>query len=90
MKSLHVSYIEETGVIETIEDTSSEVWEDVCERFDNDVSRIKEVSDQEGFNTLYVCYDEKNQPEYYLVKEDETLSELRKKTFLKKLGRGKG
>lgn len=88
MKSLHVKYNAESGAIEKIGDASPEVWEEVCDRFDNDVSRIREVTDQKGYNTLYVCYDEKNRPEYYLVEVDKTLNKLRRKTFRKKLGMG--
>lgn len=87
MKSLRVTYNDDTGAIETIETASTEVWEEVCERFDNDVRRVRKVSGQKGFNTLFVCYDENNKQEYYLVEVNETLRKLRQKTFLKKLGR---
>ena len=86
MKSIHVKYDSKNETIEPIENASPEVWEEVCDRFDNDVSRVREVTDQDGYNTLYVCYDENNQPEYYVVDVDETLNKLRRKTFLKKLG----
>ena len=86
MKSLHVKYDEKNGAIERIGDASPEVWEEVCDRFDNDVSRIKTVTDQKGYNTLFVCHDEENRPEYYLVEVDDTLSKLRGRTFRRKLG----
>ena len=86
MKSLQVKYNDKSGTIEPIDDASPEIWEEVCERFDNDVSRIRAATDQEEYNALYVCYDENNRPEYYLVEVDETLNKLRRKTFLKKLG----
>lgn len=88
MKSLHVNFNEATQAIDTIETAVPETWEEVCERFDNDVRRVMAVSDPKGYTALYACYDENNQPVYYLVKEDRTLMKLRRKTFLGKLGRG--
>lgn len=87
MQSLQVNFDETTETIEPIESASPEPWDAVCERFDNDVRRIKTVSDTKGYNTLYACYDEDNQPIFFLVKEDEALATLRQRTFLSKLGR---
>ncbi|MFO7714020.1 hypothetical protein [Desulfosarcina sp.] len=89
MKSLHISYNEATQTIDRIDNAAPEHWGTVCERFDNDVQRIKDVSDASGYNALYVCYDANNQPEYYLVEEDAALLKLRRKTFLSKLGQTK-
>jgi len=86
MQSIHVDYNQTTGTITRIEAASPEPWDAVCERFDNDVHRIMDVTDQAGFNALYACYDENNQPVYYLVEEDRTLSKLRHRTQLSKLG----
>ncbi|MBC2712648.1 MAG: hypothetical protein HGJ94_17175 [Desulfosarcina sp.] len=86
MKSLHVNFNEATQAIDTIETASPEPWDAVCERFDNDVQRIMAVSDPKGYTALYACYDENNQPVYYLVEEGEALTKLRQKTFLSKLG----
>jgi hypothetical protein len=87
MQSLHVNFNEASETIETIGDASPEPWDEVCERFDNDVQRMMVVSDREGYTALYACYDENNQPVYYLVEEGEALMKLRHKTFLNKLGR---
>ena len=87
MKSLHVNFNEATQAIEVIENVSPEPWSAVCERFDNDVRRIKTIADQEGYSALYTCYDEDNQPVYYLVEEGEALTKLRQRTLLRKLGR---
>jgi hypothetical protein len=86
MKSLQVNYNEATQTIDTVESQLPEPWDAVCKRFDNDVHRIKDVSDRKGYTALYVCYDEDNQPVYYIVEEDEALMKLRQKTFLSKLG----
>jgi hypothetical protein len=86
MKSLHVRFNATTQAIDTIENASAEPWAEVCERFDNDVHRIMDLSDPKGYTALYACYDENNQPDYYMVEEGETLLKLRHKTFLGKLG----
>lgn len=86
MQSLHVDYNEAAGTIARIDTASPEPWGAVCERFDNDVRRIMDVTDQAGYNALYTCYDEANQPVFYLVEEDETLLKLRHRTHLRKLG----
>ena len=86
MQSLHVEYNDADGTVTRIGNASPEPWDSVCERFDNDVRRIMDVTDEAGYNALYACYDENNQPVYYLVEEDERLLKLRRKTQLNKLG----
>jgi hypothetical protein len=87
MKSLRVNFDEATQAVDPIDNASPDPWDVICERFDNDVRRIKTVSDTKGYNALYACYDENNQPVYYLVEEGEGLTKLRHRTFLDKLGR---
>jgi len=89
MKSLRVNFDETDQSTTPIENATIEPWDDVCERFDNDVHRIMTVSDQEDFTAIYACYDDNNEPAYYLVEEDEDLAKLRRKIFLKKLGRAR-
>lgn len=86
MKSMHVEYNQASRTIDTIANASPEAWDAVCERFDNDVRRIRDVSDQNEYTALYACYDENNQPFYYMVEENESLIKMRRKTFLSKLG----
>ncbi|BBO93352.1 hypothetical protein [Desulfosarcina ovata] len=86
MQALHVNFTEATRAIENVADASPEPWQDVCERFDDDVHRIMDVTDQAGYTALYACYDENNQPVYYLVEEGKALARLRHKNFLSKLG----
>jgi hypothetical protein len=87
MKSLQVNFDPATRTIDNIENAAPESWVAVCERFDNDVQRIEDAPDAPGYTALYACYDEANQPHYYLVEEDTALLKLRRKTFLSKLGR---
>lgn len=86
MKSLRVSLNGTTQAVEPIDNVSPESWGEVCDRFENDVRRIKTVSEPAGYNALYACYDENNQPVYYLVEEGDALTKLRHRTFLEKLG----
>ena len=87
MKALRVEYNSDPGTIDTLPDESPEPWDTVCDRYDNDVQRIKSVSDRDTYSALYACYDEDNQPTYYLVEEGAALTRMRRKTFLSKLGR---
>ena len=87
MKSLRVEYNSDSGTIDLLPDASPEAWDAVCERYDNDVQRIESVADRDDYTALYACYDEDNQPIYYLVEEGEALTKMRRKTFLSKLGR---
>ena len=87
MKSLRVEYNPDSGAIDILADVSPEAWDVVCERYDNDVQRVESVSDREDYSALYACYDENNQPIYYLVEEGAALTRMRQKTFLSKLGR---
>lgn len=86
MKSLNVSYDKETDRITLIETAKDEEWIEVCERFEDDVQRVKFIEHPDGYNALYQCFDSENVPFYYLVKEDARLKRLRHKVFLSKLG----
>ena len=86
MKSINVNYDEETDAISPIETAKDEGWIDICERFDNDVHRIKSIEHPNGYTALYQCLDSENEPFYYLVQEDARLKRLRHKVFFNKLG----
>ena len=87
MQAIKIKYDEADRVIEPIESASQELWDAVCERYDNDVRRIRDVDDRKPYTAVYACYDENNQPVYYLVEEDKALMRMRRRTFLSKLGR---
>lgn len=87
MKALKVDFDKKMAKIVTAEGVTEEDWIDVCERFDNDVHRIREFADKPPYTALYSCYDEDNQPSYFLVEEDRQLDKMRHKVFLNKLGR---
>ena len=87
MQALKIKYNASDQGIEPVEGASPEHWDVVCERYDNDVRRIRDVDDREAYTAVYACYDENNQPVYYLVEEDAALMRMRRRTFLSKLGR---
>ncbi len=86
MKSIMVTYQKDTDTIAVDETADVEEWTEVCERFDNDVRKVKTVEHPDGYTALYLCYDSDNAPIYYLVKEDAQLKRMRRKVFLSKLG----
>jgi hypothetical protein len=87
MKALGVEYDAATDRIVLPETEENEDWAAVCERFDGDVHRIRAADEATGYDALYVCYDEDNQPLHFLVAEDAELRRARQRNFLKKLGR---
>lgn len=87
MKSLKVDYDKEKDKLTLAKDSSQEEWVEVCERFDNDVHRLRDETAHAPFTGLYECFDEDDQPSYYLVEEDTRLNKMRHQVFLSKLGR---
>jgi hypothetical protein len=63
-----------------------EDWIKVCEKFNDDVSRVMEVTDQGDYTALFECCDDYNKKVYYLVEEDSGLYKLKHKRFLENLG----
>ena len=90
MKSIAVHYDPERDQIQVPEKSEEEEWTQVCERYDHDVQRVKDVHDENDYSGLYVCYDDQNQPVYYLVAETDELYRLKRKVFLGKLGHKPG
>ncbi|GAB6097988.1 hypothetical protein JCM14469_42420 [Desulfatiferula olefinivorans] len=86
MQSVMVDYDDAKGDITTRETAREEPWEAVCRRFNDDVHRLRDVTDMGKFTGLYRCYDDDNRQWYYMVEEDDTLYRLRHRHFLKKIG----
>lgn len=87
MRALHVDYNKDTDEFEIVEGRKEKDWVAVCDRYDNDVQRIRNVENHSPYTGLFACFDEDNQPVYFLVEEDRQLNKLRHKAFLSKLGR---
>ena len=84
MKSIQAEYDSQT--ISVKPDAKPEDWPTVCQRFNDDVERIRDVEDMEGYTGLYACYDDTNTIFYYLVQENKALYRMKRKTFLDNIG----
>lgn len=89
MKAMPVKLENVNDEINLIDQAGEEPWESVCEQFDHDVHRIRDVVAHPPYTALYACYDDDNKPSYYLVEEGRQLSKMRRRVFLTKLGRSK-
>ncbi|MDY0375035.1 MAG: hypothetical protein RBQ72_04815 [Desulfobacterium sp.] len=88
MKSIRADYDKETQQTTVKEGAKPEDWVKVCTRYNDDVHRILDVESIEGFTALYRCFDDDNREAFYLVNEDESLFRLRRKHFLRNIGKG--
>lgn len=86
MRSIQAEYDRETNRISIRDKASQESWVSVCERFNDDVSRICDVTDVENYTGLFECFDDKNERFYYLVEEDKTLYRMKHRHFRGNLG----
>lgn len=86
MKSIQAEYDEKTKKIAVQKKAKEEDWVSVCHKFNDDVSRICDVTDVEDYTALYECFDDENKQFYYLVKEDKSLYRMRRKHFLDNIG----
>jgi len=86
MKAIKVNYKTDKDIIEAGKGEIVEDWLDICDKFNNDVHRIREVSDYEGYTSLYECFDDDNVSSFYLVRENEELYKIRRKNRLRGLG----
>ncbi len=87
MKALKVHFDKARDEIIPVDPDKEENWIDICQRFDDDVHRVRDVRAHEPYTALYACYDDNNQPTHFLVEEDRQLDRIRHKVFLNKLGR---
>lgn len=88
MKSILADYDKDNLKATVRPGAEPEDWIKVCTRFNDDVHRISDITDVEGFTALYQCFDDDNRSVFYLVDEDKSLFRLRRKHFLENLGKG--
>lgn len=86
MKAVRVDYDREKDLFEVNAAVDPEDWVDVCEKYNNDVHRLRDAAEREGFSALYECFDDDNNSCYYLVEEDSSLFKARRKVFLENVG----
>ena len=87
MKSIRANYDRENQQATIQEGAKSEDWVKVCARYNDDVHRILDVKNIEGFTALYRCFDEDNREIFYLVSEDKNLFRLKRRHFLRNIGK---
>ncbi len=86
MKSIQVEFEKKSKKIANLKTAEIENWADVCAHYNDDVSRICDVNDQEDYTGLFECVDEQNKSFFYLVKEDKKLYRMKHKNFYDNLG----
>lgn len=86
MKSIQAEYNETSKEIFIKKDAKVEDWVSVCRKFNDDVSRVCDVTDKEEYTGLFECFDDENKKHYYLVKEDKALHRMKRRHFYENLG----
>jgi len=90
MKAIQAQVGEDPGRAEIKEGAVEEDWPLVCSRFNDDVERVCDVGEADGYTGLYRCFDDDNRAVYYLVEEGRHLYRVKRKTFLENIGYKKG
>lgn len=86
MKSIQAEYNEASKAITIKQDAKIEDWVSVCRRFNDDVSKICDVTDIEDYTGLFECFDDENKKYFYLVREDKELRRMKRRHFYENLG----
>ncbi len=86
MKCIQADYDNAAQTFSVKKNAEEEDWVEVCRRFNDDVERICDVSDMNGYTGVYACYDETDTKVYYLVQEDKSLFRMKRRHFFDKIG----
>ncbi|MBU8848199.1 MAG: hypothetical protein KOO64_01580 [Desulfobacterales bacterium] len=86
MKSIQAEFKEASKKITIKKNASEEDWAAVCQKFNDDVSRICDVTDKKDYTGLFECFDDDNNRFFYLVKEDKDLYRMKRKRFFDNIG----
>jgi len=86
MKCIQAEFEEDKKKITIKKDAVTENWVDICTKFNDDVSRICDVSNLEDYTGLFECFDDDNKRFYYLVREDKRLYRMKHRHFYDNLG----
>lgn len=86
MKSIQAEYDEDSKTVTIKKEAKIEDWASVCRRFNDDVSRIRNVADIEDYTGLFECFDDANKKYHYLVKEDKALYRMKRRHFYDNIG----
>jgi hypothetical protein len=85
MKCIQAEFDASSKTATIKKDARQENWGDVCNRFNDDVSRVTAVGIK-GYTALFECFDDANNRVYYLVNEDDALYKMKHRHFRKNLG----
>lgn len=86
MESIQAEFEEVSKKISVKKDAGTEDWAAVCRKFNDDVSRICDVTDVGDYTGLFECFDDRNVRVFYLVKEDRELYRIKHRHFLDNIG----
>jgi hypothetical protein len=86
MKSIQAEFQKDSQEIKIKPGAKQEDWPKVCQRFNDDVQRVCDVSDLENYTGLYECFDDRNKAFFFLVEEDKALFRIKRRHFLDNVG----
>ena len=86
MKAIQAKFEKNTKKITILKNAAQEDWAAVCRKFNDDVSRICDVTDIKDYTGLFECFDDDNVSFFYLVKEDKNLYRMKRKRFFNNIG----
>ena len=86
MKSVMVTYSVDSDTISGHDGSESESWATVCEKYNDDVHRLRDIADMGNFTGLFECIDHNNKRFYYIVEEDKELYRFKRRSLYKTLG----
>lgn len=87
MQAVMVEYDETTDTITSKDGADETSWVSVCEEYNDDVHRLRSVTEMGKFTGLYECFDDDNTRFFYVVEEDKDLYRIKHKHFLEKIGK---
>lgn len=86
MESVRVDYNREEDKINAIDGAVPEIWIEVCGKYNDDVHRVRDITDMGPYSGLYECIDDNNEEFYYIVEEDNALYKYKRRNVYNKLG----
>ncbi|MCF8090898.1 MAG: hypothetical protein K9K40_00375 [Desulfotignum sp.] len=86
MKCIQADYDDASQKFFIAKNAKIEDWAAVCRRFNDDVERVGDISDQNDYTGVYVCNDDTGTKVFYLVREDKALFRMKRRHFFDKIG----
>jgi hypothetical protein len=86
MKSIQAEFDEKSKKISISKGAKEVEWPDICRQFNDDVSRVCDVTDVHDYTALFECFDDYNKRSFYLVREDKNLYRMKHRHFIDNLG----